>query len=281
MELRGKELNKSIATRKKEVLENTSILSEICQFLELKDVARMRSVSKIMNVIIKDSQFIWKPILQRTFPEVRILDHLTWQSLKNVYKSLRDYHYLTFEPHSSYTVGIIGSLGKLKPYPDIHSPEIESSGIFGGYSNYLLGKHIISISVLSIPSIKSIRKLRAEIQCWILQVNGQAQGWENVLDEHVTNFKMNQIKSSQILIVINSDQEYKTDFILDLEKKFKIVILKYIDNKTFENLTKAILKICRNDGETERKVYEKQLIRTNIDENSVQETNDSNNCILS
>jgi len=151
------------------VFSSRNALIEICKFLTTQDLRSFRCVCRSLYKLVSTESNILKCLLNREFPEVKVLGSINWECVEFVAEQKqKSYEY--WKNSKKIIVGVIGCLGNLKVNSTVKGSLLHKSGLMGAFSSFMYTEEgPASICVLSVPKAEKAVAFLDCIDCWIVQ----------------------------------------------------------------------------------------------------------------
>ena len=222
------------------ILKRNNLFNEIISYLSYKDIARTRALSKEMRNKI-DSFSVWEQVIRRDYPYLIYIEEITAVCSLSILTSIAKNKQIV--PLNEYTVGVIGSLGKINTH--INEPDhLMRAGLLGSLSMYVSKHGVCRISLVSIPNITSARCQLRLIQVYILLCDASVEDWRSKLVNSIQEFNNNGV----FRLVIFANIEAFDPVLEDIATKYPVATVRDL---TMSNVRKllSLIDIAINDRE--------------------------------
>mmetsp|Transcript_18739 Transcript_18739/g.18715 ORF Transcript_18739/g.18715 Transcript_18739/m.18715 type:complete len:143 (+) Transcript_18739:371-799(+) len=141
----------------------------------------------------------------------------------------------------------------------------------------MVGQIMISICMLSIPSVNKIEFLLGAVHCWLIQVDGKKQHWENDLNLYLEG--LNQYGIRHGVVLVNSVEINESEILQRCgQQGYKVITLRTLNEDAVDMITREVLSVSREHGETARMKFEKSLEEKQFPDQASQ--NKKKKCII-
>ena len=224
---------------REKVLRNKNLLGEIFVYLDLPEVCNFRVVCKAWQEIAFQKQ-LWKVVLKRDFPSLLILDSLKWTAFQELYTILKDKK-SRVRPEKKIEALLIGSLGEVSYSNKGQDASIKKTGLFGAFSQFIVGQESMSITVFSLPETAHLAYYTTEKAICVICVNCLEQDWKSSLWRHIQD--LDQAGVRKVLVVLNKAPEDKFPFSRLVSEDMKVVAFSVANLGTVAGICKCITEL--------------------------------------